>query len=201
MKRFGVVPASVLVLILMMGVSTGCQNELPNASARNAASAESAAVAEKATVEIAEAAAEAAAAETTGHDGTQPAAVAPSAGESSGLTREFFTGQKFKLVAVNGADLIGDAAASVPTLVFGEDFKISGKVCNTFSGPGKLENGRLTVKPLISTRMACLNESLGQLETLVTNLLENGADLSMNGTSLYLRHGDTTLRYEADLTE
>jgi heat shock protein HslJ len=182
MKRFSLL---VLVLIVAAGVLAGCRNEGPQAPAENAASAETAAPGAFAPVEE-----------------TAPADEDGAAGkDGAGLAPEFLTGHTFKLAAVNGVDFTAKEAAEVPTLAFGEGLRISGRICNLFNGPGRLENGRLTVKPMVSTRMACLDESLGQLETLVTRLLENGADLFIDGSSLSLRRGDTTLRYEADPTK
>ncbi len=188
MKPLGV----LLALLLMTGAASGCGGETPPAARDTTAG-------EKAAAEIAQAAVDTAAAENTAPDfpAAEPAP-AVSAGGDSGLTPEFLTGQKFKLVAVNGVAL---HATSAPTLVFSPGFEISGKICNTFTGPAQLHNGLLTATPLASTRMACADEGLNQLETFFRTLLKNGAEISMDGTILYLKQGDTTLQYEAELAE
>ncbi|EYI86888.1 heat-inducible protein, partial [Salmonella enterica subsp. enterica serovar Heidelberg str. N18413] len=40
-----------------------------------------------------------------------------------------------------------------PELSFGEDMTVSGKMCNQFTGEGKLSDGELKVKNLAMTRM------------------------------------------------
>ena len=119
-------------------------------------------------------------------------APAPSAG--GGLTREFLTGQKFVLKTVGGVEFQGE---NIPVLEFGDNFLVSGKICNNFRGPGELTEGRLTVKAIASTRMACPNVVLGDLETGLFQALESGVDISMDGTDLSLKYGDTVLVFQA----
>ncbi|MDR1045476.1 MAG: META domain-containing protein [Candidatus Adiutrix sp.] len=109
--------------------------------------------------------------------------------------KDFLINRKFRLKAVNGLDYSGE---TVPTLEFGDDFMVSGRVCNNFRGPGELENGRLTVRAPVATQMACLAGGLDQLENSLFKMLENGASLSVDGSRLYLRQGDSTLTFEAE---
>lgn len=131
-----------------------------------------------------------------------PAAAAPAAEKTlsadggGDLTWASLRPRKFILTQVNGVAYAGAAAA--PTLEFGDNFQISGKVCNVFRGFGQLENGRLTVEALVSTRMACLDESLGRLEGDILELLANGAEVSRDGAGLCLKQGETVLRYEPE---
>lgn len=122
---------------------------------------------------------------------------APAAGESSGLTREFLSRQKFVLVQINEADYSGPEGQPVPSLEFGEDFLVSGRICNNYRGPGELQDGVLSVRAMASTRMMCPDTNLNQLETRFFQMLENGAALSMNGDRLTLRQGDNSLVFKA----
>ena len=126
--------------------------------------------------------------------GSPETASAPSGGDAAGLSREFLTGQKFALKTVNGVEFQGE---SVPVLEFGDNFLVSGKICNNFRGPGELTEGRLVVKAIASTRMACPNVVLGDLENGLFQALESGVDIYINGTDLFLKYGDTTLVFQA----
>jgi len=120
---------------------------------------------------------------------------APATGQGSGLSKKFLIGQKFRLLKINQADYSGDRPV---TLEFGEDFLIAGRVCNSFRGPGDLSQGLLKTGPLASTRMACPNETLNLLEKNFQQMLEGGANISMDGDYLYLQQGDDTLVFQAD---
>lgn len=127
-------------------------------------------------------------------------ASAPSAGGSSGLTKEFLMNQKFVLVQVNGAEYtVGvDQGIPAPTLEFAKDFLVSGRFCNTFRGGGNLDHDILTVETLASTRMLCADQILNQLETRFFQMLGSGAALSMNGDRLFLKQGDNVMVFKAE---
>lgn len=129
-------------------------------------------------------------------DLSEPAS--PAKGQSAGLTESFLINQKFVLKKINEADFVEGPGRPAPTIEFGEGFMVYGKVCNSFRGPGQLRNGRLTVKTLASTRMACVDDVLGPLEGRLLAMLENGVDISINGAFLTLSQGETGLVYEAD---
>lgn len=119
-------------------------------------------------------------------------------GPTSGLTEAFLTHQKFVLKKINHADFNNAAGLGAPTLEFGDGFMVSGKICNNYRGPGQLADGRLTVKAMMSTRMACPDTAYGQLENRFFSMLESGAEISMNGPYLTLSQGDSVLTFEAD---
>jgi heat shock protein HslJ len=121
---------------------------------------------------------------------------APAAGES-GLTREFLMHQKFVLVQVNEADYVGPGELPIPTLEFGDDFLVSGRICNNYRGSGELRDDVLSVRAVASTRMLCPDTNLNQLETRFFQMLENGAGLSMDGDRLTLKQGDNSLVFKA----
>lgn len=122
---------------------------------------------------------------------------APAAGDSSGLTKEFLTHQKFVLVQVNEADYVAEQDLPTPTLEFGDDFRVSGRICNNFNGPGELQNDVLSVRAVASTRMLCPDSNLTQLETRFFQMLESGVTLSMDGDRLHLRQGESSLVFKA----
>lgn len=115
---------------------------------------------------------------------------------SSGMTEAFLNNQRFVLKKINEADFTG---GRVPYILFeGENnFLVRGRVCNNFRGPGKVENGVLSVRNISSTKMACTTEGLGDLENSLFKMLESGAEISMDGQMLKLKYRNTTLTFEA----
>jgi heat shock protein HslJ len=171
-----------LVFSLAAFLIAGCQNEVPQPATNEPAAENQAASDDQA--------------------GPPPAASASvaenvlSADGGEGLTWESLRYRKFILTQVNGVAYAGAAAA--PALEFGENFQVSGKICNVFHGLGQLENGRLTVKALVSTRMACLDDALSRLEKVILELLSSGAEVSLDCAGLGLKQGETILRYEPE---
>ncbi|MEO1739395.1 hypothetical protein RB531_4911 [Salmonella enterica subsp. enterica serovar Typhimurium] len=70
------------------------------------------------------------------------------------VKREQLEHHRFVLESVNGKTVTG------PELSFGEDMTVSGKMCNQFTGEGKLSDGELKVKNLAMTRMMCADPQL-----------------------------------------
>lgn len=119
---------------------------------------------------------------------------APKAG-GAGLDESFLINKKFSLRKMDGADFAGQ---ETPHIEFAKGLAVSGKVCNNFNGTGQLVDGRLKVPQIASTRMACADEALGRLETRLLAMLESGADISIDGSFLTMKQGETTLVFEAD---
>lgn len=114
---------------------------------------------------------------------------------SAGLTMAFLAHQKFTLAKVNGADYKGE---QTPFIMFDEDSIVSGRICNNFRGPGKLDGSVLTVEPIASTRMLCDFEGLSELENRFFDMLSQGAEISMDGSRLIFKQGGSVLVFEAD---
>ncbi len=84
---------------------------------------------------------------------------------------------------------------SASTLVFGEDGTVSGLAgCNNFNGSAELGEGTITFGPLATTRMACTDEGLAQLETDYLGALEGAETWALTGDELVIG-GDTELRF------
>ncbi len=101
---------------------------------------------------------------------------------------------RFVLVSMNGAPL-PPTEMEKPYIEFNEGMRVSGRACNQFRGPGKLENGVLTVPNMATTRMFCLVPELNALDTLLAAMLEKGATLSLSGDELTLSNGGDVLVY------
>lgn len=135
-----------------------------------------------------------------GSDNPGPAEASDAPGESSGLTKEFLMNQRFVLIQIDDAAYTAssDQGIPAPTLEFDGDFMVSGRICNTFRGGGELVDGVLTVKILATTKMLCGDPNLNQLETIFFQMLEGGAELTMNGDRLYMKKGGSTLIFKAE---
>lgn len=82
------------------------------------------------------------------------------------VKREQLEHHRFVLESVNGKTVTG------PELSFGEDMTVSGKMCNQFTGEGKLSDGELKVKNLAMTRMMCADPQLNALDGTISDGLQ-----------------------------
>lgn len=100
---------------------------------------------------------------------------------------------RYVLESVDGKPFA--AATHAPDIEFNENFHISGRACNRYTGRGTLENGVLTVPRMASTKMLCPNEALNAFEPLFASMLAAGAELELDGNTLTLRQGGHVLVY------
>ncbi|EKH2100005.1 heat shock protein HslJ [Salmonella enterica] len=110
------------------------------------------------------------------------------------VKREQLEHHRFVLESVNGKTVTG------PELSFGEDMTVSVKMCNQFTGEGKLSDGELKVKNLAMTRMMCADPKLNALDGTLSELFSKGAQVDLTANQLTLATAETTLMYKlADL--
>ncbi|AXU95428.1 MAG TPA: META domain-containing protein [Erwinia persicina] len=102
----------------------------------------------------------------------------------------------FTLSAVDGKAVTPHQGMK-PGIGFAEDLKVSGVMCNRFFGQGKLEQGRLSVPQLASTRMMCSDPQLNQWEQTLSTVLTRGAEVRLSGMTLTLSGSGHTLEYQA----
>ena len=95
-----------------------------------------------------------------------------------------------------GMDGQRPACGSTPELGFTGEGRVFGRACNRFSGAAKIVNGTLTAKNTAATRMACAEPVLNTLEQIVFGMLENGAQIRLDGNRLTLARDGHTLVYE-----
>lgn len=76
-----------------------------------------------------------------------------------------------------------------------QTLRVAGKLCNNFNGAALLEGDTLTVKGVAMTRMLCANDTLNALDHSVSQMLEKGAHLSFDHTTLTLTGDTHTLMY------
>jgi len=94
-------------------------------------------------------------------------------------------GTSWSLVEVNGAPIV---AGTVPTLVFEADRAGGNGSCNTFGGDYKVENGKLTFGPIVSTLMYC--EGYMDQESAYLSALHEAAEYQIQGGNLHIMNAD-----------
>ncbi|HHG8774617.1 TPA: heat shock protein HslJ [Raoultella planticola] len=105
---------------------------------------------------------------------------------------------RFVLTSVDGQGL--KPGEKPLELSFGEDMYVSGNMCNRFSGKGKISDGELKVKTLTMTRMLCAEPGLNALDSTLSKMLRDGAQVDLTESQLTLATADRTLVYKlADL--
>lgn len=114
------------------------------------------------------------------------------AGSAGGAPRpEALDGLTFKLATVDGTPYSGTMPA--PEIRFSGNTRISGKICNSFSGPAVLTDGVLKAPTLASTMMLCPDAGLNRLESDFHALLREGAHLTLDGDRLAVSGGNRVL--------
>ena len=112
-------------------------------------------------------------------------------GNAGGPSLDDLAGRTYYLVSMDGKSFEG---AIAPELSF-EEGRVTGRACNRFSGTAKIANGTLTAKNAASTRMACFQPFLNELEQRLSDMLQNGAQLMLEGRQLTLARDGHTLTY------
>ncbi|WP_375055996.1 META domain-containing protein [Zobellella sp. DQSA1] len=119
--------------------------------------------------------------------------LAACAGGGLSTTESSLQHHRWTLASVNGEPVSTDIGSE---LAIGEHMAISGLAgCNRFFGSARLEQGRLKADPLASTKMACLSDTIQQVETAVLTTLNQGAAVSHDDRQLILTGSDYTLGY------
>lgn len=118
-------------------------------------------------------------------DGTSPAAVT--------VQKSDLYHRNFVLIRYN--DKIIHPKNMDPGIEFGERLHVSARMCNSFSGFGRLENGKLTVTELFHSDLKCLDPNLKGLDETVYQLFTQGAQIEFDKKAqrLILSDEDNTL--------
>jgi len=108
----------------------------------------------------------------------------------AGGTSASVSGQ-WKLVSYGSASSQTPAAVNVDTNIeFGSDGKLNGNVgCNSFGGDYKVSGNQITFGPVMSTMMACLNQS-GDQEMGTLAVLKDSAKFVMDNNKLTVTSAD-----------
>ncbi|MCO6548456.1 MAG: META domain-containing protein, partial [Gilliamella sp.] len=113
--------------------------------------------------------------------------------DSSTLQETDLMHHRFVLTKVNGQDIPLDDQAE---LIFGENMKITGKMCNHFSGKVTLDNGSIKGSGIVMTKMLCNDDQLNQLDYIIENLITEGTKINLKNNQLTLKNNNNELIYQ-----
>ena len=108
---------------------------------------------------------------------------------------EHLANRSFALNEVNGVPF---AAEITPILAFAGDMRISGAICNNFTGKAELKDDILTAKYLASTKKMCFAEDLNELESNFMRMLDTGMKAVLDGEILTLSQGGHSFAYRLE---
>lgn len=99
-------------------------------------------------------------------------------------------GTTWTLSGIVANEAVASPLAETTVTVTFTDQALSGKACNTFRGPVKVDGENLNVGPLMSTRMACPSEAEGKQESTVLAVLDDATGYTIEGDTLTLTAPD-----------
>jgi heat shock protein HslJ len=103
--------------------------------------------------------------------------------------------KKWQLESIDGNPINAEINS---TLNVNEQEKVTGKLgCNNFFGTLQLQDNRLKIAPLGSTRMSCSGTS-NDVEMIVSSVLSNWSEVQLTENRLSLAGNKHTLNYRAD---
>ena len=77
-----------------------------------------------------------------------------------------------------------------------KNITVSGVMCNSYNGQGKLSEGALTVKTLAMTRKLCTDPQLNELDQVIGDMLRKGAQVDLTEDQLTLATAEKTLMFK-----
>lgn len=77
-----------------------------------------------------------------------------------------------------------------------KNITVSGVMCNSYNGQGKLSEGALTVKTLAMTRKLCTDPQLNELDQAISDLLRKGAQVDLTEDQLTLATAEKSLMFK-----
>ena len=77
-----------------------------------------------------------------------------------------------------------------------KNITVSGVMCNSYNGQGKLSEGELKVKTLAMTRKLCTEPQLNELDQAIGDMLRKGAQVDLTEDQLTLATADKTLMFK-----
>ena len=77
-----------------------------------------------------------------------------------------------------------------------KNITVSGVMCNSYNGQGKLSEGALTVKTLAMTRKLCTDPQLNELDQVIGDMLSKGAQVDLTEDQLTLATAEKTLMFK-----
>jgi heat shock protein HslJ len=105
-------------------------------------------------------------------------------------------GTSWVLVELDGAEAVGETP---PTLAFDDQGSVTGLAgCNSFNAEVTIDGSDLTVGPVASTQMACVEEGVADQEQAFLAALQDATSFTTDDDGrLVIEGGGATLTFEA----
>lgn len=113
------------------------------------------------------------------------------------LTQNDLMYHNFVLTEINGKPFEGE---KIPNLAFNEGFRVSGSICNSYTGQGEMVGDILYVRSMAMTKMLCADQNLNDLEFTFANMLMTGAILIYEADFWTLEYEEPGLILEGEGT-
>ncbi len=108
----------------------------------------------------------------------------------------------YELVSINGKEYKAEKGGNIPSIAFSENMQITGTMCNNFFGKGSIsKRGVITAKGMGMTRMLCEDATLNNLDGDISDLLTNGAEITISEDGQYLKLMNPTTSLEFKLSD
>lgn len=102
----------------------------------------------------------------------------------------------WRLVAVDEQPLTLTAQQKVPTLEIDSEMNATGySGCNQFSAQVVLDNNRIKLNQMVSTKKLCLKSQQNQLERTISSVFNDWSQASVENDSLVLSNPEHQLRF------
>lgn len=99
-------------------------------------------------------------------------------------------GTNWKLDSITTGQAVSSVVSGTTVTMQISGGKLSGKACNTFRADVTVDGEKLTVGPVMSTKMACPTEDENKQEMQVLDLLGKATSLKIEGSRLQLTTSD-----------
>jgi len=100
--------------------------------------------------------------------------------DPSAMPNDSLAGSKWQLTSINGTPIPVPTTSKTVTLEFDSEGQVNGSGgCNSFGGSYQVQGDSLSFGPIISTKMACVDETAMQQESQYFQILQGATKYSV----------------------
>lgn len=115
------------------------------------------------------------------------------AGKQGAVTETDLLHRNYVLINFDGQAI--EPQNMTPRIEFGDTFFVSGVMCNSFAGQGKLSGDVLTVTNMVRTQALCVDDVRNQLDNVIAQMLTGGARTTLSDNTLILKNDSHQLTF------
>ncbi|KXF81746.1 META domain-containing protein [Enterovibrio coralii] len=117
-------------------------------------------------------------------------------GDSMEVSQANMQHHNWTLVSIDGQPLNLPEGFAAPNLEIGESFTANGHAgCNRYFGQAELKDGQFRIDNMATTMMACPEPAMA-VEGVMTNVLGNWSEVTLEKQTLELQNGEHTLSFQ-----